>query len=61
MPGGSLHEIQPDLHRGNTSLHPNRYNQGVTDAIRTSDRQLHWWYRAREQGADQLFPSMIYD
>ena len=37
------------------------YNQGVTDEMRVSDRQLHWWYRAREQGADELLPDWIYD
>lgn len=51
MPGGSLHEVLPNQHRNNSSLHPNLYNQGVTDEMRVSDRQLHWWYRAREQGA----------
>lgn len=61
MPGGTLHEILPGFHRGNINLHPNKYNQGVTDAMRTSDRQLHWWYRAREQGADQILPGWIYD
>ena len=29
--------------------------------MRSSDRQLHWWYRAREQGADELLPDWIYD
>jgi hypothetical protein len=29
--------------------------------MRASDRKLHWWYRAREQGADQLLPEWIYD
>lgn len=61
MPGGALHEVVPYSHRGNPALHPNTYNQGVTNEIRTADRQLHWWYRAREQGADQLLPDWIYD
>lgn len=43
------------------ALHPNKYNQGVTPDMRTSDRELHWWYRAREQGADELLPDWIYD
>lgn len=25
------------------------------------DKELHWWYRAREQGADELFITRIYD
>ena len=29
--------------------------------MRMEDRKLHWWYRAREQGADQLLPNWIYD
>ena len=61
MPGGSLHEVLPNQHRNNSSLHPNLYNQGVTNEMRVSDRQLHWWYRAREQGADELLPDWIYD
>lgn len=40
---------------------PNKYNQGVTPEMRESDRQLHWWYRAREQGVDELLPDWIYD
>ena len=61
MPGSAIHEISPIQHRGNSALHPNKYNQGVTAEMRMQDRQLHWWYRAREQGADQLFPDLIYD
>ena len=61
MPGASKHEILAGQHRQNPELHPNPYNQGVTSEIRESDRQLHWWYRAREQGADQLLPDWIYD
>ncbi len=61
MPGSGVHEIPPSLHRGNVALHPNRYNQGVSAEMRAKDRQLHWWYRAREQGADQRFPNWIYD
>ena len=61
MPGASKHEIIPELHRNNSALHPNKYNQGVTPEMRMEDRNLHWWYRAREQGADQLFPNLIYD
>jgi RHS repeat-associated protein len=61
MPGAALHEVLPKYHLNNSALHRNRWNQGVTDAMRLSDRQLHWWYRAREQGADQLLPRYIYD
>ena len=61
MPGGALHEALPGQHRNNPALHPNTYNQGVTPEMRMEDRQLHWWYRAREQGADELLPDWIYD
>ena len=61
MPGGARHEILPYQHRNNPALHPNIYNQGVTDIMRTEDRELHWWYRAREQGAVYLLPECIYD
>ena len=43
------------------AAHPNKFNQGVTPEMRVEDRQLHWGYRAREQGADQLLPDWIYD
>jgi len=61
MPRGSLHEILPREHRSNPALHRNLYNQGVTAEMRLEDRKLHWWYRAREQGADELLPDWIYD
>ena len=61
MPGSAIHEILPYLHRGNTALHPNRYNQGVTTEMRNQDRRLHWWYRVQEQGANQSFPNLVYD
>lgn len=61
MPGSAIHEVLPELHQGNRALHPNRFNQGVTPQMRREDRQLHWWYRAREQGADRLYPDLIYD
>ena len=61
MPGGALHEVLPGQHGNNPALHPNTYNQGVTPEMRMEDRQLHWWYRAREQGADELLPDWIYD
>jgi hypothetical protein len=61
MPGAAKHEILPQSHRNNPALHKNKYNQGVTPEMREVDRQLHWWYRAREQGADQLLPDWIYD
>ncbi len=61
MPGSGIHEIVPTDHRYNPELHPNRYNQGVTDEMRAEDRNLHWWYRAREQGADSALPNYIYD
>ncbi|MEC4088697.1 SpvB/TcaC N-terminal domain-containing protein [Pseudoalteromonas rubra] len=61
MPGSAIHEILPELHRGNKQLHPNKFNQGVTPEMRDADRKLHWWYRAREQGADDVLPSWIYN
>ena len=61
MPGGAHHEIIPSQHRNNSALHPNLYNQGVTAEMRLEEKQLHWWYRAREQGADLLLPGWIYD
>ncbi len=61
MPGSAIHKILPELHRGNKSLHPNKFNQGVTPEMRDADRKLHWWYRAREQGADDALPNWIYD
>lgn len=61
MPGSAIHEIPPTLHRGNPAIHPNKYNQGVTPEMRQQDKQLHWWYRAREQGADRMFPNHVYD
>ena len=64
MPGAAKHEIsQPVVknHRRNPALHLNKYNQGVTSTMREEDRKLHWWYRAREEGADILFPDKIYD
>lgn len=61
MPGAAKHEVLPLDHRNNRALHGNRANQGVTAEMRQADRQLHWWYRAREQGADQHLPDWIYD
>ncbi|WP_256664779.1 RHS repeat-associated core domain-containing protein [Pseudomonas sp. SZ57] len=61
MPGSAIHEILPAEHRGNKTLHPNKFNQGVTLEMRQQDRNLHWWYRAREQGADEKLPEWIYD
>lgn len=61
MPGSGIHEVIPSQHRNNPALHPNRHNQGVTPEMREQDRRLHWWYRAREQGADQRLPDWIYD
>jgi hypothetical protein len=61
MPGAGIHEIDPVTHRlpGN---HANKYNQGVTDAMRTADRQLHWWYRAQEMGGREVLgPEAFYD
>ena len=53
------YEIIPSSHRNNRVLHPNKYNQGTTPEMGASDRQLHWWYRAREQGADRILPDWI--
>ena len=61
MPGAAKHEIIPSEHRNNAALHPNPYNQGVTPEMRNEDRKLHWWYRAREQGADEVLSDWIYD
>ena len=61
MPGAAKHEVIPSQHRTNQALHPNKYNQGVSAEMREEDRLLHWWYRAREQGADELLPDWIYD
>ncbi len=61
MPGSAIHEALPGMHRGNKTLHPNKFNQGVTPKMRRKDKQLHWWYRAREQGADKKFPDLIYN
>jgi len=61
MPGSAIHEVLPGQHRTNPALHPNKFNQGVTSEMREADRRLHWWYRAREQGADKLLPNWIYD
>lgn len=61
MPGGARHEVLPGSHRNNPASHRNSANQGVTPEMRKSDRQLHWWYRAREHGADQSLPDWIYD
>ncbi|WP_139225149.1 RHS repeat-associated core domain-containing protein, partial [Dokdonella immobilis] len=58
---GARHEIRPENHRNNRALHPFKRCQGVTKAQRQADRELHWWYRAREQGADSLYPNDIYD
>lgn len=61
MPGSAIHELDSEFHRGYKFLHQNKFNQGVTSDMRKSDRNLHWWYRAREQGADQILPDWIYD
>ncbi|WP_235946438.1 polymorphic toxin-type HINT domain-containing protein [Saccharibacillus alkalitolerans] len=61
MPGAAKHEIVPSEHLNNPAIHPNKYNQGVTPEMRALDRELHWWYRAREQGADIILPGWIYN
>ena len=63
MPGSGIHEINDvhRSHRNNPVLHPNKYNQGVTPAMRTADRELHWWYRAQEEGAHLMFPGDVFD
>jgi hypothetical protein len=61
MLGAAKHEIVAGSHRNNSALHPNKHNQGVDADMRASDRELHWWYRARQQGADQVLPDWIYD
>lgn len=47
QPGIGVHEVSPAEH-ATPGLHP-LPNQGVTDAIRTADRQSHWRQRAAEQ------------
>jgi hypothetical protein len=49
MPGSAIHEVFADMHNVK-GVHPNKFNQGVTDEIRKMDRQLHWWLRAQEMG-----------
>ncbi|WP_218274242.1 hypothetical protein [Pseudomonas sp. Irchel s3f10] len=61
MPASAIHEILPAEHRGNKALHPNKFNQGITLEMRQQDRNLPWWYRAREQGADEKLPEWIHD
>ncbi len=62
MPGSGIHEVLAASHRGNRALHPNgNRGQGVNAKIRKQDKELHWWYRAREQGADNIYPDLIYD
>jgi RHS repeat-associated protein len=61
VPGGALHEVAPLPHRSSRVLHPYREGLGVTREMREAERLLHWWYRAREQGADELLPDWIYD
>jgi len=61
MPGSGIHEVLASDHLGNAALHPNKWNQGVTGAMRTQDTRLHWWYRAQEQGAWSVYPNHIYD
>jgi len=61
MPGSAIHEVLAGDHLGNAALHPNKWNQGVTGAMRTQDTKLHWWYRAQEQGASSIYPNHIYD
>ncbi|WP_168210686.1 polymorphic toxin-type HINT domain-containing protein [Persicimonas caeni] len=60
MPGSAIHEVRPGNHRNNPALHRNKFNQGVTAEMRKEDRQLHWWYRAREMGLDQVLPDWVY-
>jgi hypothetical protein len=61
MPGSAIHEVLAKDHLGNAALHPNKWNQGVTGPMRTQDTKLHWWYRAQEQGAWDVYPQHIYD
>lgn len=48
------------MHRGNSQLHPNRFNQGVTNEMRAEDRQLHWWYRSQEMGGREILGEDYY-
>jgi hypothetical protein len=49
MPGSAVHEVAP-FHYGISGAHPNKYNQGVTPAMRTEDTQMHWYMRILEMG-----------
>lgn len=61
MPGSGIHEVLPEHHLGNKALHPSgNTSQGVTSQMRDAERQLHWWYRAREQGAELFYPELVY-
>jgi hypothetical protein len=55
MPGAGIHEVAPG--RGGhlaPGMHPNRYNQGVTDTMRQEERRLHWQLRGQEMGNPNL-------
>lgn len=60
MPGSAIHEILEKDHLGNKALHPNKWNQGVTKDMRWRDAELHWWYRAQEEGAWDIYPDHVY-
>jgi RHS repeat-associated protein len=49
MPGSAIHEVPQEIHR-RPELHPNAFNQGVTNTMRQADRNLHWMMRAMEMG-----------
>jgi RHS repeat-associated protein len=68
MPGSAIHELPWQVHRGaGTDLHRNalpggvKTNQGVNPAMRTSDTNLHWWYRSQEQGWGIYGPEVWFD
>lgn len=49
MPGAGVHEVAPS-HSDIPGAHPNKYNQGVDNQMRASDRALHWLMRVMEMG-----------
>ncbi|MET9081131.1 RHS repeat-associated core domain-containing protein [Streptomyces sp. NPDC004237] len=62
MPGSGVHELERNRHRGaGTDLHRNRWKQGVTKDMRTTDTRLHWWYRSQEHGWGVYDPRTWFD
>lgn len=49
------------VQRSQWALESGSCGAGKRAEMRMEDRKLHWWYRAREQRADQILPNWIYD